>query len=155
MDTQATEADHYRILHVHPSAHPTVITAAYRALARLLHPDQTAAPTDHAMSRLNLAYAVLRDPEQRGVYDTERARVAALPVQPASSPRHPAMPQPPPGPARASQLRYGRYQGWSLDQLLRHDPDYLRWLARHTSGRHHRAEIERLFAARSAAASRS
>jgi len=154
MDTQVAEDDHYRILHVHPSAHPAVITAAYRALARLVHPDRSGEPTEHAMSRLSRAYAVLRDPEQRKRYDTERAR-AAIPVEPAASSIARTVPQPPPGPSRGSQLRYGRYQGWSLDQLVRHDPDYLRWLARHTSGRHHRAEIERLFSARPPAASRS
>jgi len=31
-------------------------------------------------------------------------------------------------------LDFGRYAGWSLGDLARHDPNYLRWLSRHSSG---------------------
>jgi uncharacterized protein (DUF3820 family) len=41
-------------------------------------------------------------------------------------------------------LPYGRYAGWALRDLVRHDPDYLRWLTRHPSGRQFRGEIERM-----------
>lgn len=153
MDTESNDRDYYRVLHVHPLAHPAVITAAYRALARLLHPDQTGAPTEQPMARVNGAYAVLRDPERRRAYDEARARPTAPSGIGANAPMADAVPKPP-GPAKGSPLRHGRYQGWTLDQLVRHDPDYLRWLARHTSGRHHRAEIERLLAKRPIAGSR-
>ena len=42
------------------------------------------------------------------------------------------------------RLDFGRYTGWSLHDLARHDPDYLRWLSRHSSGVRFRAEILRL-----------
>jgi hypothetical protein len=41
-------------------------------------------------------------------------------------------------------LDFGRYAGWSLKALARHDPDYLRWLVRHSSGVRYRAEIREL-----------
>jgi len=37
--------------------------------------------------------------------------------------------------------------GWSLAALARHDPDYLRWLSRHSSGLRFRDEIQRLLPA--------
>ena len=45
------------------------------------------------------------------------------------------------------QLDFGRYAGWSLRDLARHDPDYLRWLSRHSSGLRYRTEIGRLLPA--------
>ncbi len=44
----------------------------------------------------------------------------------------------------SSRLDFGRYAGWSLRDLARHDPDYLRWLSRHSSGLRYRSEISRL-----------
>ncbi len=44
----------------------------------------------------------------------------------------------------SSKLDFGRYAGWSLRDLSRHDPDYLRWLSRHSSGLRYRHEIQRL-----------
>lgn len=71
---------------------------------------------------------------------------------PATPPRPPADPPspwgeagpPPPGPRTGSLLGYGRYRGWTLDQVARWDPDFLEWLRRHPSGRQYRAEIDRL-----------
>ena len=31
-------------------------------------------------------------------------------------------------------IDFGRYAGWRIADLVRHDPDYLRWLSRHSSG---------------------
>jgi uncharacterized protein (DUF3820 family) len=39
---------------------------------------------------------------------------------------------------------FGRYAGWTLKDLLRHDPDYLRWLYRHSSGVRYRYQIARM-----------
>ena len=44
-------------------------------------------------------------------------------------------------------IDFGRYAGWSIKQLARHDPDYLRWLSRHSSGIRYRRVIEEAFAA--------
>ncbi len=42
------------------------------------------------------------------------------------------------------RLDFGRYQGWSLYDLAKRDPAYLRWLARHSSGLRFRREIGRV-----------
>ena len=44
----------------------------------------------------------------------------------------------------SSVLDFGRYSGWSLRDLVRQDRDYLRWLARHSSGFRYRSEIHEL-----------
>jgi uncharacterized protein (DUF3820 family) len=36
---------------------------------------------------------------------------------------------------------FGRYQGWTLKDLAKQDPDYLRWLSRHSSGVRFRNQI--------------
>ena len=41
-------------------------------------------------------------------------------------------------------LDFGRYSGWSLSELGRHDPDYLLWLERTPIGRPFRNEIQRV-----------
>jgi uncharacterized protein (DUF3820 family) len=46
--------------------------------------------------------------------------------------------------ADSPRLDFGRYQGWTLADLARTDPDYLRWLRRHSSGLRFRSEINRL-----------
>lgn len=69
--------NHYRLLYVQPEAPPEVIKAAYRALMSTLraHPD-LGGDTETA-ARLNAAYAVLSDPEQRRVYDRSLKRPRA------------------------------------------------------------------------------
>ena len=69
-----SEQDHYAILQVHPEAYQEVITAAYRRLAYLYHPDRN--PSQEAarrMVQINVAYDVLRDPGKRANYDRRRA----------------------------------------------------------------------------------
>ena len=57
---------------------------------------------------------------------------------------------PPPTSAEVSmsagdlRLDFGRYAGWSLYDLAKKDPAYLRWLARHSSGLRFRREISRV-----------
>ena len=43
--------------------------------------------------------------------------------------------------AGGTRLEFGRYEGWTLRDLARHDPDYLRWLSRHASGMQYRTQI--------------
>lgn len=138
------DMDCYEVLQVHPRAHPQVITAAYRALARMLHPDHAGDRTDAPMARLNRAYAVVRDPESRATYDRQREAAAA----PPKTQRPLKTPTPPATGRSGTVLRYGRYEGWTLQDLVRHDSDYLRWLQRHPSGRQYRAELDRLLAKR-------
>lgn len=140
--------DAYAVLHVAPDAPQAVIQAAYRALARHYHPDGSE-PQAELMKELNLAYERVRNAERRAAYDTERRQrlVAVGPghsEQPAANPTGaPAAPaaRPPFGfrpsaPAASNDdvLDFGHYAGWRIVQIARHDPDYLRWLSRHSAG---------------------
>ncbi len=133
--------DHYRVLQVDPSADAEVIAAAYRVLARKLHPDSAGSRDAERMTELNSAYAVLRDPTARAAYDRERRSGAPLRHAPP-----PGDPPRPPAPARGedARLAFGRYEGWTLREIARRDIGYVRWLERHASGVPHRVEIRRL-----------
>lgn len=61
---------YYQILHVAPNATQAEIAAAYRRLARQVHPDLNPSPDAHRrMQELNEAYNTLRHPERRRRYD--------------------------------------------------------------------------------------
>ena len=63
-------ADYYAVLGVPRTADAAAIKAAYRKLARKLHPDVNKDPKDHArFTKVNEAYEVLKDPEKRRKYD--------------------------------------------------------------------------------------
>jgi curved DNA-binding protein CbpA len=73
--------DLYEILEVSPRASQDVIHAAYRVLARNIHPDHNASfDAASTMRTLNAAYEVLKDPVRRARYDFEcnRTRRRAL-----------------------------------------------------------------------------
>ena len=136
--------DPYRILQVQPGADPDVIRAAYRVLARKLHPDGIAGPMDPAserkMSDLNWAYDIMRNPLKQARWEAERRRTA--PPTPREDPTHGA----PRGPLGADgaelRLDFGRYEGWTLGEVVRRDPEYLDWLRRHASGARYRDAID-------------
>ena len=68
------QRDYYKVLQVDPEASPEVITAAFRTLARRLHPDRDLTGVHEIrMAELNRAYGILRDPPSRRAYDVERA----------------------------------------------------------------------------------
>jgi curved DNA-binding protein CbpA len=139
------ERDAYEVLEVHPRAHLQVIQAAYRVLAAIYHPDRdpTAAAT-RRMAEINAAYDKLRTAERRELYDRARklGPTSAEPIVPAWRA------ETKPGPAAATgneagrALDFGRYEGWTIAQIAPRDPDYLRWLSRHSSGARFRTEIE-------------
>ena len=155
------ETDHYKTLEVDPEADPDVIEAAYRALSRKLHPDGD--PTGQHRVRqteLDHAFAILSNSVQRRAYDTRRAEewVAIGPGHASSQ-----------ADARrlaagtlservqaglddeslgSLKLDFGRYAGHTLTELVNVDPDYLRWLCRHSSGIRYRRAILRLLADR-------
>jgi curved DNA-binding protein CbpA len=145
------EDDAYRILQIDPRAETFILEAAYRALARQYHPDGRAPDADR-MAAINRAYALVRHPDDRKRYDAERlkpvgpgpALVPPTPFDPWARRGAKGAEPPPPG---SSVLDFGRYAGWSLADLARRDPDYLRWLARHSSGLRYRAEIGELLPA--------
>ena len=92
------------------------------------------------MAELNRAYAML-----------QRRRSAAPPTIGAGARPSPASRSRSPQPRDGGRLRrsrpsgsvlsFGRYTGWSLRDLARHDPDYILWLSRHSSGIRYRTEI--------------
>lgn len=151
--------DYYRILQVDPQAEPEIVTAAFRVLARRLHPDRDLTGVHEVrMAEINRAYAVLRDPAKRKQYDAERTLLQ--PMGPGIG-----TDGPPRGGGLAARwngsgqdetsvqagqessetrLDFGRYAGLTLREISAQDGDYLRWLARHSSGLRYRAEIERI-----------
>lgn len=135
--------DPYRILQVQPDADLDVVRAAYRVLARKVHPDATTpldASRERLMTDLNWAYALVRDPVKRQAWESDRRR--APPPTPAEDATHGA----PRGPLGAdgseARLDFGRYQGWTLGEVVVRDPDYLDWLRRHQSGARYRDQID-------------
>jgi curved DNA-binding protein CbpA len=132
------ERDAYKVLQVDPEATDVVIQAAYRALARRYHPDHgESQASTRRMAELNDAYSKVRSADRRALYDRQRARGGV---------QAPIVAPPPPGSnARGTDHRvldFGRYEGWTIAKLAQHDPDYLRWLSRHSSGIRFRAEIQ-------------
>ena len=64
--------NYYQILGVAASAEIEVISAAYKALAKLYHPDvNSSRDAEHRMGEINEAYGVLSDTERRKAYDLE------------------------------------------------------------------------------------
>lgn len=128
-------ADLYEVLQVHPKAEPDVIRAAYRALAHKYHPDNGGDQT--RMAALTATWQVLGDPRRRASYDVTRA--VEGPADTGMSPLATARAR---GSAKhgmthilgvrpsGSVLDFGRYEGWSLGELVVHDPEYLEWLER-------------------------
>ncbi len=88
-------ATYYEILRVAANASQDDIAAAYRRLARAVHPDRNPSPDAHRqMQVLNEAYNTLRHAERRRRYDD----LLAAPARPAgAAPR----PQPRPGAAQS------------------------------------------------------
>ncbi len=62
--------NYYEILNLRPDASLQEITAAYRKLAKILHPDVCESPdADELFKAVNEAYQVLKDPKKREEYD--------------------------------------------------------------------------------------
>ncbi len=54
---------------------------------------------------------------------------------------------PPPGRPSGSVLNFGRYSGWSLGEIARHDLEYIEWLDRAPIGRMYREEVDTILRA--------
>jgi hypothetical protein len=96
------------------------------------------------MAELNEAYALVRDPRARARWDAaDRPDAARHPVNGAGqrAAGRAGVPPPPRSGSAGTRLEFGRYAGWTLRDLARRDPDYLRWLSRHASGLRYRTEI--------------
>ena len=146
------DRDAYRVLQVDPEAHELVVRAAFRALATMYHPDRDASPlATRRMAEINDAYSKVRTIDRREAYDRLRklkventsptvvyaasASTTAAATVRAAVPANSAS-------AAFETVDFGRYAGWTIKQLARHDPDYLKWLARHSSGIRYRRLIE-------------
>jgi curved DNA-binding protein CbpA len=130
--------DPYRVLQVVPDAEDEVLHAAFRALAGKYHPDRDATSrAARRMRELNQAYAMVREPALRAAYDSSRKPDPAKEVLAAF---REAAPPPAPG-DHGTRIPFGRYAGWRLVDVAAQDIDYLRWLARHSSGLRYRTEI--------------
>jgi DnaJ-class molecular chaperone len=159
------DTDFYKVLQVDPEADLDVIQAAHRVLAARLHPESDLTGVDEIRrSELDRALATLSDPFRRTAYDQQRewAMVAVGPG-PSSGGHHGSADDELPRLTHGAltervqagqnganlanmQLDFGRYAGWTLGEVARQDPDYLRWLSRHSSGIRYRAGILRLLA---------
>ena len=135
-------ADPYRVLQVLPTAEQEVVNAAFRALALKYHPDKDPSATAaRRMAELNEAYATVRDPSARKAYEATQKAESRSASRPFSGYGTATSPPPPRASAAGTRLEFGRYAGWTLRDLARRDPDYLRWLSRHASGLRYRTEI--------------
>ena len=54
---------------------------------------------------------------------------------------------PPPGRPSGTVLNFGRYAGWSLGEVARHDLEYIEWLDRAPIGRNYRTELDEILRA--------
>lgn len=141
--------DPYTVLQVTKTADAAVIQAAYRALARIHHPDNR--PDDPEagalMVRLNAAREILLSPELRAAYDQE-AQFEAQTTPAATLRNAPPVwrvgPDGRPGWTLGTILDFGRYTGWSLGEIARVDLNYLEWLIGTRVGLIYRNEIARL-----------
>lgn len=72
---------HYEVLGVHSHSEPASIRTAYMTLMKRHHPDRRVRGRRADVYRINLAYAVLRDPARRAQYDAEllHMRMQSLP----------------------------------------------------------------------------
>jgi DnaJ-domain-containing protein 1 len=67
--------DYYAMLVVEPEATAGEVHKAYRLLARRYHPDVSSEPNaQEKFIQINEAYDVLKDPEQRAMYDEHRPK---------------------------------------------------------------------------------
>ena len=163
----------YEVLMLHPTATIEVINAAYRALAKVYHPDHAGSEGAEKMAQLNEAYAILSDKEKRARYDeiigkskdgklvghtrqsmpgatNMKYEAGSWSVRPEAEPT-PASAQygeagpPPRVPAPSgSVLSFGRYRGWAISQVAAYDRNYLEWLSRTMAGRTYTAELRQV-----------
>ncbi|WP_028924570.1 J domain-containing protein [Pseudonocardia acaciae] len=113
MSTTKGAYDHYELLGVTPAATTDEINAAYRKLAKQLHPDVVGDASTALFAMVADARAVLTDPDRRARYDLERSRpVVPERRPPAPRPDYAAEdipPRPPPGSWEATGFRPSSY----------------------------------------------
>ncbi|KQO98300.1 J domain-containing protein [Leifsonia sp. Leaf264] len=86
---------HYELLGIPEDADDDTIGKAYRSLIRHYHPDRAGTTGASMSQKLNEAYAVLRDPDTRRLYDRDRVQgPASSTTSAAPEPRPEQAPQP-------------------------------------------------------------
>lgn len=144
--------DPYEVLGVRRDAGHDEIRTAYRRLARQHHPDFGG--NERMMAAINDAWSAVGSSGHRGANDARHADRAARDVTRSSTPiasavdRRSRAANDAAGPARATVLEFGRYEGAPVTDVAHTDPDYLEWLARAPAGRLYRAEINAALAPR-------
>jgi DnaJ-class molecular chaperone len=156
----------YDLMMVAPAADRQLITAVYRHLAKRYHPDKDSSPeAEMRMAELNEAYAILSDRAKRARYDemigldARRAPAASAGTDGGGDigditagifeRGHGESGPPPVNPEAVGRaLTFGRYRGWTLNQIGRYDRDYLEWLSRTTMGRNYKQELDDLLRVR-------
>lgn len=79
-------SNHYKTLKVSPTATQAEIKQAYRRLVKLFHPDSNSKTAGHEeIVRLNAAYEILGDSQQRQSYDRQLERSTQQQVQTAQT----------------------------------------------------------------------
>ena len=133
---------YYQVMMVDPEADQDIISVVHRRLAQRFHPDvDPGAEARARMLEINEAWDTLKDADKRTRYDAQLAlrrdrrqtdrfvrRAAPVPEPDPITGRSPwgeAGP-PPAGPRKGPVLDFGRYRGWTLEQVARQDRDFLR-----------------------------
>ena len=152
------ERDPYLVLGIARDAPDRVVRQAYYSRARRAHPDLVGTHGLEAMTLLNEAWAILKDPERRAAYDAAHGAspTAQIPEKPSAtapkpgwkgSGRHPdwtGAAGKPPGRPSGGVLQFGIYAGWSVGEVARTDRGYLVWLRDRPEGQAFAGEIDRL-----------
>lgn len=144
------EREAHEVLGVSRDADWPAVRRAYRSLARRFHPDG-AAPDCGRMAEINEAYEHLE--RQRRELHPQAHRVPVGPGASGSWAATFSAPQAEGGllrrmaaarDAESPVIDFGQYAGWRIVDVAAHDPRYLVWLSRHSSGVRYRAAISRV-----------
>ncbi|MDE2560668.1 MAG: J domain-containing protein [Sphingomonadales bacterium] len=65
--------DYYKILQLGPSCSDSMLKNAYHNLAKMFHPDHSDTGDADKFNEVTAAYRLLKDPEQRSIYDVKYA----------------------------------------------------------------------------------
>jgi curved DNA-binding protein CbpA len=142
--------DPYRVLGVSPQATMHEIRDAYRARARMAHPDLAGEKSISWMRDLNAAWDLLKDAERRAAYDATQgivpvpAPVEPATVRPSGQPAWTGAAGRPPGRPFGPVLETGIYAGWSIGEIARYDRGYLAWLKDRPEAKKNRDAIIRM-----------
>jgi hypothetical protein len=91
MSIHSGKATHYDVLQVSSSAPEEVIKAAYKALAKIYHPDTGVRGNHLRMVQINLAHEVLTNSSKKWAYDRS-LYVPILQPEPPAGPPNPSTP---------------------------------------------------------------